>query len=115
MFKNPNFKIINISGSDYLLPFGQAISDHKHGIKISRSGADLWNMLENFDSEDELISECISQDQISGYSASEAASDIKAFLEQLKKLGIILDEKPHDPAPVAYEGTVAFEDAFSNA
>ncbi len=115
MFKNPNFKIINISGSEYLLPFGQAISDHKRGIKISRSGADLWNMLENFDSEDELISECISQDQISGYSASEAATDIKAFVEQLKKLGIILDEKPHDPAPVAYEGTDSFEDAFRKA
>ncbi len=115
MYKNPYFTLINIGKSCYLLPFGQSISDHKRGIRISSSGADIWNMLENFDSEDDLISVYLSENQISGDSACDASSDIKAFLDQLKKLGIILSEKPHMPDIEADEGSITLEDAFQNA
>ncbi len=115
MYKNPYFTLINIGKSCYLLPFGQSISDHKRGIRISSSGADIWNMLENFDSEDDLISVYLSENQISGDSTCDASSDIKAFLDQLKKLGIILSEKPHMPDIEADEGSITLEDAFQNA
>ena len=115
MYKNPYFTLINIGKSCYLLPFGQSISDHKRGIRISRSGADIWNMLEKFDSEDDLISIYLSENQISGDSACDASADIKAFLDQLKKLGIILSEKPHMPDIEADEGSITLDDAFQNA
>ncbi len=114
MFKNPNFKIINISGSDYLLPFGQAISDHKRGIKISRSGADLWNMLEDYSSEDNLIQAFISKENIPESEEGQVIHDIGYFLDHLKRLGIIFDNAPHTPAASIRPSGVTFNDAFEN-
>ncbi len=94
MFKNPYFTKINISESTYLLPFGQSISDHKRGIKISRTGADIWDLLDQYSCEHCLISKYIAESGIPDSSTGEVSSDIKAFLVQLKKLGILLDEQP---------------------
>lgn len=115
MFKNPYFTMINISESRYLLPFGQSISDHKHGIKISRTGEDIWNLLDKYACEDDLISGFIAESDIPDSSVSEVSSDIKAFLDQLKNLGILLDELPSHRELSTDTRGVSFDEAYNNA
>lgn len=115
MFKNPYFTMINISESRYLLPFGQSISDHKRGIKISRTGADIWNLADKYACEDDLISGYIAESDIPDSSVSEVPSDIKAFLDQLKNLGILLDELPSHRELSADTRGVSFDEAYNNA
>ena len=115
MYKNPYFTMVNIAESYYLLPFGQSISDHKRGIRISRSGADIWNLLDQYTCEDDLISGYIAECGIPDSSVSEASSDIKAFLDQLKNLGILLDELPSQRELSANTRGVSFDEAYNNA
>ena len=115
MYKNPYFKLINISGSEYLLPFGQAISDHKRGIKISRSGADLWNILEDYSSEDNLIKAFISKENIPESEEGQVIHDIGYFLDHLKELGIISDNAPQAPVASIRPAWDSFDEVFKKS
>ncbi|MBP5554661.1 MAG: PqqD family protein [Lachnospiraceae bacterium] len=115
MFKNPYFTLINIGKSCYLLPYGQSISDHRRGIKISRSGADLWNMLEDHTSDDDLIQAFISKENIPEAGEGQVISDMGYFLDHLEKLGIILNNKPKAPAAFIRPGEASFNEVFEKS
>lgn len=115
MFRNPCFTLINIGESFYLLPFAQSISDHKRGIRISRSGADLWNMLEDHSSEDDLIQAYISKENIPEADEGPVICDIEYFLDHLKNLGIVYDDTPQTPAECIHPSGVSYNEVFENS
>jgi len=72
----------------FLLPFGQGIADHKRGVTLNRSGADLYNGLK--------------KDTLNDDELRENAD----FISSLKTLGII------DPLPiVSYNDDIIFQNA----
>ena len=82
------YTIKNSGDTYFLLPFGQAIADHKRGVTLNRSGAELFDALKKGNMSGDELNENID------------------FISSLKKLGII------DPVSiVSYNDDVIFQNA----
>ncbi|MCR5635398.1 MAG: hypothetical protein K6F90_08785 [Lachnospiraceae bacterium] len=85
---NEYYTIKECEDTVFLLPFGQGIADHKRGVTLNRSGADLYNGLK--------------KDTLNDDELRENAD----FISSLKTLGII------DPLPiVSYNDDIIFQNA----
>lgn len=80
----------DISGSTFLLPYGQAIADHKHSIQLNESGILLWNALQQEVSIDELLQLLAVHYQASKEELSILMNDLNQFLEQLASLDLLV-------------------------
>lgn len=55
MKRNNSYTYVEIAGVSYLLPYGQMIADHKHGIQINKTGIFLWEQLKEDHPFEELL------------------------------------------------------------
>ncbi len=92
MRKNPDFELITIENVNYLLPSGQAICDHKRGIKINETGALIWNLADNAKTGEELIKACLDEMEISDEDAEQAGNDIGEYIDSLIQAGIFYED-----------------------
>lgn len=102
MKRSSYYTLTRIAGIPYLLPFGQGIADHKHGVKINDTGAVLWNLLEKPSSEPELLAAFAKEYSLSEGEKASVAEDIVPFLTSLRQLGIIVPDNPFS-SPAADE------------
>ena len=105
MRKNPDFELIKIEDSTYLLPCGQAICDHKRGIRINETGALIWTLADSSRNMDELIKKCLSEMELSDEESKQAGKDIAEFANVLFRAGILVEntEGLKDPEADIYD------------
>ena len=83
---NGRFVVRDIAGDTVIVPVGETALKYNGMITTNKTGAALWSALENetdFDSLIRLLVEKYEVDQ------DTAASDVKAFLEQMRKAGLL--------------------------
>ena len=91
MIINEKYTIKQSEDTYFLLPFGQAIAEHKRGVTLNRAGAELFEALKKGSLTDDELRENAD------------------FISSLKNLGII------DPVPpVSYSGDLIFQNAEKN-
>ena len=93
MKQNPNYILCQISNVPYLLPVGQAIADHKRGLKTNATGVFLWNLLKKEHTLDEILMECASYYEIPREQLPEFRQDITHFIQQLCAYDILIDSE----------------------
>ena len=91
MKQNPNFMLSEIAGVPYLLPVGQAIADHRRGLKTNGTGVYLWNLLEEEHSLEEVLSKAAAYYEIPADSLPEFKEDITRFVRILCSYGILTE------------------------
>lgn len=103
MKRTPGYLLQHIAGTDYLLPYGQLIADHRRGISLNHTGAYVWKHLEREPSREELRREYLKHFYTEG-PEEELTRDLDRFLDQLISLRLIEDDVPAQPhgTPCAY-------------
>lgn len=91
MKQNPHYILIEIAEVPYLMPVGQAIADHKRGLKTNATGAYLWNLFRQERSLEDVLALSASHYEISPDRLSSFREDISLFIWQLLHLGILTD------------------------
>lgn len=84
-----DFILRSIAGENLLIPVGEAALEVKGLIALSESGLLLYQQLKKGCSREELISCLLSEYDVS---PSEAEADTDAFLEQLRRLNMLVEE-----------------------
>lgn len=75
-----------VAGEHILIPTG-GMALKVHGmINLSESGALLWNLLCEERSEEDLVNAVLSEYQVDRETAT---ADVRVFLEQMRKVGIL--------------------------
>lgn len=95
MKQNDSFLLQEIAGIPYLLPFGQAIADHKRGLKTNAAGVYLWNLLKEEHSLEEVLSLSAAHYEIPEPEFSSFREEITQFLKQLLSFGILVESGNH--------------------
>ncbi len=92
MKKSPFFTLQIISGKAYLLPFGQAVASHMPGIQLGGCGEFLWSLMDQCNDREELIDLAVSSMDVSGAGTAGIEADLRQFIGELERLGILEDE-----------------------
>ena len=83
---NENFVLREVAGSWVVIPIGEKSVDFNGMMNLNESGVLLWRELEKGAEKEELVSALTAEYEVS---AKEAAEDIDAFVEVLKKAGCL--------------------------
>lgn len=83
----------NISGTDFLLPFGQALFSRKKAISVNRTGLLIWYLLSNPMSTEVLIRRLGVELGFDVKLPESFRNDIADYIDTLFEQGIIVDEK----------------------
>lgn len=83
------FILREIAGDHILIPAGDAAFSVKGLIILSESGAFLYGLLKTGCSRDDLISALTGEYEVE---KEEAARDIDAFLNQMRQLGMLMED-----------------------
>lgn len=103
MKQRSGFIMQRIENTNYVLPYGQNIADHKRGIELNATGAYLWELLENDMPRDTIKSKYIERFSSEADDRSALEGDIDLFLDSLISWGIIEDDsEAPQPSPCAY-------------
>ena len=86
-----------IADQTYLLPYGQNIADHKHGMKLNESGILLWEALQKHTCEEELLTQLMEHYHADTSDIPMLRQDIRLFTQQLLALGILYEDAPTKP------------------
>ena len=80
------FVLREIAGDLLLVPTGKTALDLNGMLTLNEAGAEIWKMLPEVESEDEIVSRLLEE-----YDAEEAAlrEDVGAFLDKLRSLEIL--------------------------
>lgn len=97
MKRNPSYMLRMIDDVPYILPVGQSIADHRHGIRLNESGLFLWNALAEFSDEEELTAHFAEYCKASEDEFPMLRQDVHTFLLQLSTLGILHTGKINIP------------------
>jgi hypothetical protein len=89
MRQNTSYSLQYIYQIPYLLPFGQAIADHRRGIRLNETGSFIWNTLATVPSKQELISTVLDAYRIPSGQQPEVIQELEDFLSKLTSMGII--------------------------
>ncbi len=80
------FLLKEIAGSFLVVPLGSQVVDFGCIIKLSETGAFLWNLLEEDKSESELVSSLLSEYDVD---EAKAKTDVSSFLSKLKEADLL--------------------------
>ena len=86
MKQNPNYIMCEISDEHILIPVGAAAVNFNGVISLGGIGGDIWTMLENEISRDELVEKILAEYDVS---REQATADIDGFLEKLRNAGCL--------------------------
>ena len=76
----------DIAGDTILVPVGKTVYDSNGLFILNELGAFLWDRLEQAQSEGELLTAILNEYEVT---EEVAAKDLRTFLENLRKLGIL--------------------------
>ena len=76
----------NIAGDFVLVPAGKAVKDFNGLFAINEVGARIWELLAEFDTEDQIVSELEKEYDVP---AELLKKDVAEFLKKLKSLELI--------------------------
>lgn len=91
----------DIAGVPYLLPYGQLIADHRHGVQLNETGVYLWNTLKRIHSRKELFSCFLEHFQAKPEDIPGMEQDFNRFFDQLSSFGMIESE----PFPASHHSS----------
>lgn len=114
MYINPIYSLYDIAGTSYLLPHGQGIADHRHGIQLNEAGVFLWNTLQKTSDRQKLLSAFYGHYDAGPHDYAQLKQDLNDFLNHLFALGILLREKPSITQPVSLQQCVRSEQSPSS-
>ena len=97
MKRNHTYILREINGVPYILPIGQSIADHRHGIRLNKSGLFLWNTLSEVPDEESLLARFAKHYEATEEELPMLRQDVRSFLLQLSTLGILSPERPCVP------------------
>ena len=75
-----------IAGESFLIPVGRTVYDANGLYALTEVGAFLWDLLPEAQNEEELLRAVLETYDVS---QTEAAADIAAFLEKLRRMEIL--------------------------
>ena len=75
-----------IAGDTILVPVGKTVYDSNGLFVLNELGAFIWDLLPNVESKEAICDAVLAEYDVS---CQEAMGDIEAFLENLRKLGIL--------------------------
>lgn len=90
--RNDQYVLKNISGTNYLIPFGQMIADFRKGVALNETGKWLFNLLEEPLSRKEILDRAAQYYEIPKEHQKELKNDINSFLDKLISTGILIEE-----------------------
>lgn len=90
MKQNPFFIYRTFGETEYLLPYGQAISDHMRNAQINSVGRFIWDCLGTDRTAEDVIALCEAEYGVEPEERAEFAEDVKAFLNMLTSCGAVL-------------------------
>lgn len=85
------FVLRSIAGEHLLIPVGEAAISVKGLIALSESGALLYGKLRDGCTEEDLLAALRGEYDVS---QEEARQDVRAFLEQMRRLNMLEEETP---------------------
>lgn len=83
------FILRTVADENLLIPVGEAAISVKGLIALSESGVLLYKTLKNGCSESDLVNAICEEYEVS---KEEAAQDTKAFLEQMRRLNMLIED-----------------------
>ena len=94
--KNEFYTLQEIDGDMYLLPFGQALAEQRHGFKMNETGLYLWEKLD-FCKDKEMLAEYLNKEK--GVKASVARHSVDQFVDRLLQFHVVSYESPSEDKP----------------
>ena len=86
MRQNTDFIVTDVADRHILVPVGKAAVNFNAVISLNEMGRDIWNMLENDISADEILKNILAEYDVS---EEQARADIDSFLDKLRENGCI--------------------------
>ena len=83
------FILRNVAGDNLLIPTGSSALDVKGLILLSESGVLLYNKLKKGCTKEELVAALTAEYEVSD---DEAARDTEVFLDQMRRLKMLVEE-----------------------
>ena len=90
-------------GASYLLPYGQNIADHRHGMRLNESGKFLYTALlrdpdlfahcTKQEAEQKLLALLLAHYEANASEAPALLADIKSFLSHLQRIDALSDSE----------------------
>ena len=80
------FVVRDIAGDTVIVPVGETALQYNGMITTNKTGAVLWQALENGTNTDSLVQLLMEKFEVDLETAS---ADVKAFLEQMEKAGLL--------------------------
>ena len=105
MKRNESFILKELNGVPYLLPYGQAQLEFRRSCRLNKTGAFLWNLLEQEHSMEELAESCADAFHVTAEELPALRNDVRQFLEHLAERGCLSEGSTEDSGnsyPVRY-------------
>ena len=96
MKRNDCFVLKELNGIPYLLPYGQAQLEFRRSCRLNKTGAFLWNLLEQEHSIEELIESCAETFHVTVEELPALRNDVRQFIENLSERGCLSEELAAD-------------------
>lgn len=87
MKRNPNFLLRDVAGTKVIVPVGEAVSAFPGMITVNSTGAYLWELLEQEQTELSLIKALTDRYEVDEKTAK---ADVTAFVSKLKTAGALI-------------------------
>ena len=94
--KNEFYTLQEIAGETYLLPFGQALAEQRHGFRMNETGLYLWEKLDQCKDKEMLI-EYLNKER--GVKATIAERNVNQFVDRLLANRVVFYEPPFEDKP----------------
>lgn len=89
LHKNPDFITRNVAGEALLVPVARARADLSEVLVLEGIGGTVWSLLDELHSERDLLAAILDEYEVD---EATAAADLRAFLEELGRLGALVAE-----------------------
>lgn len=85
--RNPDFLLRDVAGTLVIVPVGAAVSAFPGMITVNSTGAYLWELLEQAQTEQSLVKALTDKYEVNEQTAG---ADVAAFLNKLKPTGALI-------------------------
>ncbi len=85
----PGYLLTKLQSQYYLLPYGQRIADFYHGFSLNETGAEIWNLINDGNSEEDIINRFLMKEEIQEADKAEVTEDVRLFLHTFLEKGLL--------------------------
>ena len=87
MKRKPDFLLRDVAGTFVIVPVGEAVTSFPGMITVNSTGAYLWELLEQEQTEASLVKALTDRYEVD---ENTAGADVRAFLARLKPVGALI-------------------------